>query len=210
MIGKQILKEAFDIISPEKLLVSLISIQTNKEKTQDIWKDSPFKDLVKIQSNNAGIVGETFIQNICSICEIPSSIDGSKTKKIGGGSGDGTIKDKTVEIKLAHQGCSTANFQHELGETPWTPNYLLFIDISPVCIYLTIINNFNEEQYKNGNKCVPYFPTKSITWRKKSGAFKLDTTVDINEKNILNGYTLKIYQDTDFPQIKEFINSNIQ
>lgn len=69
---------------------------------------------------------------------------------------------------------------------------MMFIDVSPECIYLTIFKNFDEDFYKSGRKCKPFFPTKSITWRKGCGSFKLDTTIKINEDNIINKYTLKI------------------
>jgi hypothetical protein len=194
---------------PHNLFVDCVSIQKNKEEKQDIWKYSPYKDFPKLQSNNAGNVGESFIQNICKHGEIPVNIDGSKTKKMGGGAGDGTIKDKSIEIKTAHQGCSTHNFQHELGEIPWKADYMMFIDISPFHLYLTIFKNFTEEQYKSKNKCEPYFPTKSVTWRKEKGAFKLDTTVTINEENVKKGYSFKMAQTTPLNEIAEFINSSI-
>jgi hypothetical protein len=196
--------------NPQNLLVHLITIQRAKEETQDIWKDSPYKDLVKLQSNNAGNVGENLIQNICELTGIPANVDGSKTKQRGGGTGDGIVKEKSVEIKTAHQGCSSPNFQHELGEIPWNAEYMIFIDISPTCVYVTIYKNFIEEQYKCGKKCVPYFPTKSVTWRKGKGAFKLDTTVSINESNIAKGYTCKITETTDFSEIGAFINLRLE
>jgi hypothetical protein len=197
-------------ITPSNLFIQLIEIQRSKEQKQDIWKDSPYKELVKLQSNNAGNVGEGFIQNICDHARILANVDGTKTKKIGGGVGDGTIKDKTVEIKTAHQGCTSNNFQHELGEMPWNAEYMIFIDISPQCIYLTVFKNFTESEYKSGNKCDPYFPTKSVTWRKGKGAFKLDTTVVINEANISKGYAFRITDATNFEEMKEFIDLQIK
>jgi hypothetical protein len=195
------------IISPHNLLTNLIMAQKAKEKKQDIWENSPFKELATMQSNNVGNVGEGLIQNICAQAGIPVDVDGSKTKKIGGGAGDGIIKDKTVEIKTAVQGSTSPSFQHELGEMPWNADYMIFIDISPQQLYLTIFPNFTEDQYKSGNKCEPYFPTKSVTWRKGKGAFKLDTTININESNIARGYTIKITETTDFNEIGEFINN---
>lgn len=98
---------------------------------KDIWKNSPYSDLVKLQSNNTGNVGEELINDIGADC------NGSKTKKIGGSDGDGTIMNIPVEIKTAHQGCSYPSFQHELGEVPWNGSkYIIFVDISPQCIYL--------------------------------------------------------------------------
>jgi len=195
---------------PNDIFIQMINNEKEKEENNDIWKDSPYKDLVKLQSNNVGNVGERFIQKICDTCGIKAVINGSKTKKIGGGDiGDGLILDKSVEIKTSHRGSNSPNFQHELGETPWRSEFMLFIDVSPDCIYLTIFRNFNEEFYKSGEKCEPYFPTKSITWRKKTGAFKLDTTIKINEENIIKGYTFRILTN-NLLELKNFILSIIE
>lgn len=196
--------------TPHNLLLSLISMQKSKEEKQDIWKDSPYKDLVKLQSNNTGIVGEKFIQELCDRVGISANVDGTKTKKIGGGVGDGCVNNKIVEIKTAHLGCNESSFQHELGEKPWISEYMIFVDISPSCIYITVFRNFSEEFYNSGEKCVPYFPTRKITHRKKCGAYKLDTNIPMNEKNITEGYTIKITEDANLQQIKDFIDLNIK
>ena len=188
----------------------MIIKQKEKEEDLDIWEDSPYKDLVKLQSNNAGNVGETFIQNLCDTCGIEALVDGSKTKEMGGGIGDGIILGKSVEIKTSHMGSKYNNFQHELGETPWKSEFMIFIDVAPKCIYLTIFKNFNEEIYKSDVKCGPYFPTKIVTWRKKTGAFKLDTTLKINESNIKKEYTFKIDSSSDLNELRTFILLNIE
>lgn len=199
-----------NVILPNDIFIQMINNQKQKEENTDIWKYSPYKDLTKLQSNNVGNVGETFIQYICDACNIEANIDGSKTKKIGGGVGDGLILGNSVEIKTSHRGCCSPNFQHELGETPWNSKFVLFIDVAPICIYLTIFKNFNEEFYKSKSKCNPYFPTKSVTWRKGTGAFKLDTTIEINEKNILNGNTFRIDNNADLMKLKTFLILNIK
>jgi len=105
--------------SVHNMLIHIIKQQKEKEDKQDNWKNSPYKDLVKLQSNNVGNVGEELINNICKITGIDADCNGSKTKQIGGGDGDGTIMDIPVEIKTALQGSSSPSFQHELGEVPW-------------------------------------------------------------------------------------------
>lgn len=192
------------------IFIEMINIQRNKEIKNDIWNDSNYKDIVKLQSNNVGNVGETFIQIISNYCNIKADIDGLKTKASGGGVGDGIINNKSIEIKTSYRGSTFPTFQHELGENPWKSEIMLFIDIAPDCIYITIFNNFTEDFYKSGKKCIPYFPTKSITWRKGSGAFKLDTTIKINEENIINGYTFKITKDITVNDLKIFILSKIK
>ncbi len=191
------------------IFIEKIKEQKEKESEKNIWNESIYEDLRKLQSNNIGKIGESFLQNICDESNIDANIDGTKTKKIGGGTGDGIIKKSSVEIKTAHRGCSGSSFQHELGEKPWLSDYLIFIDVDPGYIYLTILKNFDEDHYKSGNKCTPFFPTKSVTWRKKSGAFKLDTTSKINESNIAKKYTFKVTDQTKISEIGEFINQSI-
>jgi hypothetical protein len=195
--------------SAHDMCIYFIEKQKEKEDKQDIWKDSPYKNLVKLQSNNVGIVGEQLINQICKTNGIEAHCDGSKTKKIGGGEGDGPIMDNAVEIKTSHQGSTSPTFQHELGEVPWKgPKYMIFVDISPDCIYVTIFPNFDENTYKS-NKKLPCFPTKAVTWRKKKGAFKLDTTVKINEISVKNGHAIKITPTTPNDSIASFIRKSI-
>jgi hypothetical protein len=192
--------------SVHNMLVGIIEKQKQKEEKLDIWKNSPFRDLTKLQSNNVGNIGEELINTICKSTNIISECDGSKTKQIGGGQGDGKIMGISVEIKTAHQGCKNQSFQHELGEVPWKgAKYMIFVDISPECLYLTIFENFDETTYKSKQK-LNCFPTKTITWRKKVGSFKLDTSVKINEQSIKNGYAIKILPMTP----KEYVGSFIK
>ena len=191
--------------SVHNMLIRIIQQQKEKEDKQDIWKKSPYKDLVKLQSNNVGNVGEELINHICKTTGIDADCNGAKTKQIGGGEGDGKIMNIPVEIKTAHQGSSSPSFQHELGEVPWKGSkYMIFVDISPECIYLTIFQNFDEKTYKSKEK-LPCFPTKTITWRKEKGAFKLDTSVKINELSVENGHAIKITPTTSNDTIASFI-----
>jgi len=191
------------------MLITIIQEQKDKEDKRDIWINSPYKDLVKLQSNNVGNVGEEFINRICKMSGIEADCNGDKTKQIGGGEGDGVIMGIPVEIKTAHQGSLSPTFQHELGEVPWKGSkYMIFVDISPDCIYITIFANFSENTYKSKEK-LPCFPTKAITWRKEKGAFKLDTTVKINEANVENKHALKITPATSNDTIAAFIKDII-
>jgi hypothetical protein len=196
--------------TPTDILIEIINIQKKKEEKINIWENSVFKDIATLEANNVGNVGEMYTQKICEICKINSDINGLKTKQICGGlDGDGTIKYKTVEIKTARLGASASSFQHELGEHPWNADYMIFVDISPKIVFITIFKNFTEKQYKEkGFKCKPFFPTKTITRRKGEGNFKLDTTFVINKKNIATGYAL-IITDQKWEIISSFINKNI-
>lgn len=192
---------------------SLINKKHTQKQKRDIWGNSKWKNISELENDDVGGVGEEIINELCKKSQIVSDIDGTKTKQQGGGIGDGKIKGKTCEIKTARLGSSGSSFQHELGEVPWKADFMIFLDIAPENMYVTLFKNFDEEFYKksgvdSSNKCSPYFPTKSITWRKQKGAFKLDTSIKINEKN---KYTFIIDSETtDYSEFKSFIDSIIQ
>jgi len=187
--------------------------QYEKKQKRDIWENSEWKHIAELENDDTGKVGESVINGWCQKAGIPSNIDGSKTKELnGGGKGDGPINNKSVEVKTARMGSSGDSFQHELGENPWNAEFMLFLDIAPDKMYLTIFPNFSQEFYKRSGadssvKCDPYFPTRSVCWRKQKGAFKLDTTVSINEAN---KYTLVIDPQTiSFDSFRDFVNGII-
>ena len=197
--------------SPIEIAVDCIEKQKSKELKIDLWSNSIFKHINSLESNNVGEVGESLLESLCRSTGIGSEIDGTKTKQKGGGSGDGLIKGKNIEIKTARVGCNNKSFQHELGEYPWKSDYMVFIDFSPDSIYLTIFPNWTEGFYKESGsdkskKCGPYFPTRTITQRKGEFNFKLDTTMVINEGNVKKDITLKVTNDTNFENVKEYIN----
>lgn len=197
----------------DDVFIQIVNDKYKEKEERNIWGNSKWAEISKLENDDVGKVGETLINTLCKKTNIEATIDGSKTKELnGGGKGDGLINGKSVEIKTARQGSKGGSFQHELGEKPWKPDYMLFFDISPDKYYITIFKNFNEEFYKESGrdskkKCIPYFPTKSITHRKKVGAFKLDTTIKINEES---EYTfIHDSLDTNLDKFRDFINKMI-
>ena len=191
---------------------SIINAIYDQKRKRNIWENSNWCHIADLENDDVGKAGERIIAEFCKRGNIPSEIDGLKTKELGGGVGDGMINGKTVEIKTARLGSNNSSFQHELGECPWVADYMIFLDIAPEKMYLTIFKNFTEEFYKSSGcdsslKCVPYFPTKSICWRKQKGAFKLDTTIAINIKC---EFTFTLDADaSNWLEMTEFINSKI-
>lgn len=162
----------------DNILLNLVEEQRIKEAKNNIWKDSLYYDLSKLQRNNIGIIGEKFIASLCKLTKIQTNFTNTSTNKH-------VINYIPIDIKIALQGSKTPSFQHELGEIPWKyAKKIIFVDISPMCIYITIFRNFSEETYKT-KKLLPIFNNKIITWRKNMGAFKLDTT-PILVKNFRN------------------------
>lgn len=194
-------------------VIDIINSKYEEKSKRDIWEDSEWKYIAQLENDDVGKVGETIIDTICEKSNITSNIDGSKTKQIGGGNGDGIIKCRTCEIKTARLGSDERSFQHELGETPWKADYMIFLDIAPKKMYVTIFKNFTKDFYEssgrdNSIKCKPIFPTKSITWRKKTGAFKLDTTIKINNSN-KNTFDFDV-NTIDAERFRTFINAIIE
>lgn len=203
---KKMTKSVIKKKSPEQIFIDITKKYKDKEETIIIWDDSVFKPFTTLTSNNRGNVGEDFINELCSLCDIKGEICGTSFKGLGK---DGDIKEKSIEIKTAYLG-NSGTFQHELGEEPWKSEYMIFIDVSPKLIYLTIFKNFDEKKYKGKDTLIPYFPTKTITWRKNKGAFKLDTSEKINEECVKNGYSIKINDKINNEELKIFLNKSIE
>lgn len=195
----------------QQTYIAILRKKHGEKRKRDIWADSPWKEISELKNDDVGKVGEDTIQAWCDAAGISASINGMNTKELGGGNGDGIIKGHTVEIKTAQMGSTGDTFQHELGECPWNAEYMLFLDIAPHSMYITLFPNFTEEFYiqsgkDNTIKCDPVFPTKSICWRKLKGAFKLDTTKKIN---LTCPYTFEWTPDTDYKHFATFINDII-
>lgn len=194
------------------LATDLINKKNAKKNERDIWGESNWKHISFLEKDDVGGVGEQIIYNFCKLSSIPAQINGVKTKQVGGGIGDGFINGRSCEIKTARMGSSAGTFQHELGVTPWKAEFMIFLDIAPKNMFVTIFQNFSEEFYHQSGadssiKCVPYFPTRSITWRSLKGAFKLDTTYNLNSTN---EYTFKIDDTTvDYSKFKTYVESII-
>jgi len=190
----------------------IIKIEKNNQIKNGVdWSNSEYKEINELHPNNVGNFGEKYIKNICLLCDIECDIDGSKTKKIGGSYiGDGKIKGNSVEVKTARLG-NNNTFQHELGEHPWHSDYILFVDITPNNIYISIFKNFTKEHYNTVHRSAkPYFD-KMITRRKEkseenSGNFKLT----LNENDLkFSKYTFIINNNTTKESLKNFINTSI-
>ena len=199
------------IINCTSVAVDIIDIEKNKQHIGDnSWDNTIYRDINRLKANNVGNVGEKIVQTLFSKCGIDCNVDGSMTKQSGGGTGDGYILGNTVEIKTARQG-KTRTFQHELGEHPWKSSFMILVDFTPSCYYLTIIKNFSKKHYITNNRnALPYFD-KTITRRKQNtntpGAFKLTLNLKDLEKD--GDHIIKICDKTTIKHVTEFVNKQI-
>lgn len=185
----------------------LDNIYRNNEGKRKIWEKSRYNKSTLLANDNVGKWGENLINDVCREYGIPSDIDGNKYRNQG--KGDGYISNHTVEVKTAVKG-NNGSFQHELGEDPWLSEFVLFIDVDQECIYITLFSNVSEKTYKEKVKLDPIFPTKIVTWRKGKGAFKLDTTILLNETNVENCSAIKITDETNYDEVAEYIKRRLQ
>ncbi len=208
--------------SPSNSLIEIIDEEYQKEIVSDIWGESLYKKLAILKPNNRGNVGEKLIQRICEKLKIKADIDGPNYKKQGC---DGIINSKKVEIKTSVVGTSNKTFQHELGKNPWNSDYMIFVDVALHEVYITIFKNFTKENYEDEDFKSPVFKTVKINKKKKekitykkitcrdgrTGDYKLDTTIEINENCIKNGYCIKFddKHNIKFDKLGEFINKVI-
>lgn len=185
-------------------LTNLVDQIYESTHNKSIWSSSKWKNIEKICINDVGKIGEMLISGMCDEAGVPSNINGKC-----GNIGDGIVKKNSVEIKTARLNNNSTTFQHELGEFPWKSEFMIFIDICPYKIFITIFPNFSKEFYKKSGKdskikCFPVFKSKSICWRKLSGNFKLDTSIKMNEENEKYSY---IVDENHTPEsFKRFID----
>lgn len=188
------------------LAQEIINIEKTKQENGDLmWETSPFKSINELKINNVGIIGEKVIKEMLKMSGIYTVIPGSSSRTLVG---DGLVKNKSVEIKTARLG-KTKTFQHELGEEPWLCHYLVLVDFTPKCFYITVMKNFSEEHYlAPKRRAMPYF-NKAITRRKESACFKLTTNEYDISNSITLGNTIMVDSDTSPETISSFFNSKI-
>ena len=71
------------------LFTNILEKKYQEKQKRDIWENSPWKHIAELENDDVGKVGELTIQSYLNHANIPCNIDGSKTKEIGGGCGDG-------------------------------------------------------------------------------------------------------------------------
>ena len=189
---------------------SIIDAIYDQKKKRNIWENSKWSHIAELENDDVGKAGERIIAEFCNRGNIPSEIDGIKTKELGGGVGDGVINGKTVEIKTALPWLQQQFISTRTGRMSWVADYMIFLDIAPEKMYLTIFKNFTEEFYKEMRlikEVCALLPNKVNLLEKAKGAFKLDTTVAINKKS---EFTFTLDSDTsNWDEMTEFINSKI-
>jgi hypothetical protein len=196
-----------------EVMVSIILDVQKKREQRDIWDNCDWEHIGNFTPSDVGVSGELFISALCNLSLIESDICGKKTKK-NKVSGDGTIKKRSCEIKTSRfSSGKNQQFTHDLGLTPWDTDFMIFLDISPSMVFISIFPNFSEAFYRKSAsdpsfKCEPVFSTTSFSHQKRKGSFSISLGIRSLERS---KFTFKAHKDNmDFHAFKKFVDSIIK
>ena len=185
--------------NPLHILVNLSSKIFNENIKICPWQNSIFETLNKLKNDHSGKVGELFIETLCINGDINHEYKGDTLSKDG--TYDIIINNKKIEIKTAKIGIHNS-FQHENIRTDGY-DYLIFLDITPSNIYITILPKFDLKIKSNIFERTPHLRKGS------SDVYKIDFNIKILEKMIIKNNSLKISDKTDLEEIYTFIENLI-
>ena len=170
-------------------------IETSTKKVSK-WDDSPLlQDIRKVSADAIGYEGERILFNLCKKYGIDVEWDGNKniSKK---GSSDRAYDmlicgRRKVEVKTARMG-EYSTFQHENLSNDNSPDFWIFIDISPHETYFTVIDSYDLTTKH------PVLERTAHSRKKTKDVYKLDTTVRALKKGMNSDITLRItHGDSD-------------
>ena len=194
----------------DQIISELFENITNNayEKYKTPWDKSPWKYFCKLPKEDKLEIIKLFMQRICSL----SNIEITKHKSIF------YIHEKSFKIYISISPNQYGVYKKEnyylLGKYPWKTDYLMFINISPKKIYITILKNFTEKYYRITSSTPNFvhnhdFPIHSIEWNNSTNNFFIlieksnHTFVIDSTKNICD---IDLFRDFIYKQIP--INNN--
>jgi len=171
----------------------MASIDISAKKVS-VWDGSPLEGIRKMSADAIGFEGEALLFNLCKKYGIDVEWDGNKNISKKGSSDksyDMLICGRTVEVKTARMGESFA-FQHESLRNENSPDFWVFIDISPHDTYFTVIDSYNLTSKH------PILERTAHSRKKTNDVYKLDTSVCVLNRGINSEITLRIaHGDSD-------------
>ena len=156
----------------DKTISELFENITNNayEKYKTSWDKSPWKYFRKLPKEDKLEIIKLFMERICCL----SNIEITKHKSIF------YIHEKSFKMYISmspnQYGVYKKQNYYLLGKTPWKTDYLMFINISPKKIYMTILKNFTENYYRITSSTPNFvhnhdFPVRSIEWNNVTNDF---------------------------------------
>lgn len=116
------------------------SIKEAKERSTNVWEDSPFKPIADLTNDERGYWGEALLHKLISYYfpGIPLQWDKNANTSNVDGIYDMIINLLKTEVKTALEGSNTKSFQHENIYAKRVWDRLVLIDVIPTGVYFTI------------------------------------------------------------------------
>ncbi len=181
-------------------------IETSTKKVSK-WDDSPLEGIRKLSADAIGSRGEALLFNLCKKHGIDVEWDGNKNISKKGSSDrayDMLICDRRkVEVKTARMG-EYSTFQHENLSNDNSPDFWIFIDISPHETYFTVIDSYNLKSKH------PILQRTAHSRKKTNDVYKLDTSECVLNKGMNSEITMKIAHGQADDAFGDWIRERIQ
>ncbi|RLA06618.1 MAG: hypothetical protein DRQ51_08860 [Gammaproteobacteria bacterium] len=178
----------------EKTIIGKVNEMLSRKKKQKfVWNDSIYEDLkIYLSIDERGQLGEEIIYDICKdISGLNIEYDSSVTDNEKGY--DIIINNKKVEVKTATITSGSGMFQHEHLEAQRDYDYILFLDIAPNEVFLTLTKKQDVMwRRKKGDPA-----NKTAIHRRPNGDYKCD-------------FTIKHIKNNGIPKFRNFKTSQIK
>ena len=175
------------------------------EKFKTSWDKSPWKYFHKLSKESKVEIIKLFISRLCYLSNIQLKNEQNTFY----------IHKKSFKIYLSispnNYGVYQSSEHYILGQSPWKIDYLMFINVYPTKIYITLLKNFTESYYRITSS-TPNFvhsddlPIESINWNKFTKDFFI--LIEKSKRNhtfIINSTT----NECDIEDFRHFINKQI-
>ena len=185
---------------------NLIAFIETSAKKVSAWDDSPLQDIRKLSADAIGSGGEALLFNLCKKHGIDVEWDGNKNISKKGSSDrpyDMLIRGRKVEVKTARMG-EYSTFQHENLSNDNSPDFWIFIDISPHETYFTVIDSYNLKSKH------PILQRTAHSRKKTNDVYKLDTSECVLNKGMNSEITMKIAHGQADDAFGDWIRERIQ
>lgn len=163
-------------------------------KKVSVWDGSPLQDVRKLSADAIGYEGERLLFNLCQKYNIEVEWDGNKNISKKGSSDrvyDMLIRGRKVEVKTARMGENGA-FQHETLSNDNSPDFWVFVDISPRDTNFTVIDSYDLRTKH------PILERTAHSRKKTKDVYKLDTRECVLDRGVNSEITMKIaHGDSD-------------
>ena len=172
---------------------------------KSVWDGSPLEGIRKMSADAIGFEGEALLFNLCKKYGVDVEWEGNTniSKKGDNRDYDMLVRGRTVEVKTARMGESGA-FQHECLRNQNSPEFWIFIDISPHDTYFTIIDCYDLTTKH------PILERTAHSRKKTNDVFKLDTSVCVFDRGINSEITLRIAHGDPDDVFGPWLKSRIQ